>query len=224
MCVFEAACRLGADEGRELWLVQGCMSIYIMYICVAVVIYLVSFEPSLPLLSRNPNFTLRQEDRKYRQGEREMKNIRGNGNFLLCQTHSAFSTDNTNCRSIHFDLSLTVNLLHCISQLLHVVSICFMKGIDGNYTILYTHVLEDKPLFNRLVIIYNYRFNSGLSSLFTNVKQEVHNVNLLFRPFIRRSSTVTQSRFIQLWHKDLFCHLQICRRSLLLLFTKAQLL
>lgn len=32
-----------------------------MYICAAV-IYLVSFVPDLPLLSRNPNFTLTQED------------------------------------------------------------------------------------------------------------------------------------------------------------------
>lgn len=56
---------------------------------VAVVIYLVSLVPDLPLLSRNPNFTLTQEDGTYGQKEREMKNI------LLPQSHSAFSTDNT---------------------------------------------------------------------------------------------------------------------------------
>lgn len=72
----EAACRAGADEGREWEGFTGCG--------VAVVIYLVSFVANLPLLSRNPNFTLTQEDGRYGQKDREMKNIRGNGNFLLC--------------------------------------------------------------------------------------------------------------------------------------------
>lgn len=41
-----------------------------MYKYVAMVVYLVSFEPNLSLLSRNPNFTLTQEDGTYGQKER----------------------------------------------------------------------------------------------------------------------------------------------------------
>lgn len=78
----EAACRAGADEGRESGGFTGRVNIYNMYICVAVVIYLVSFVANLPLLSRNPNFTLMQKDGRDGQKEREMKNIRENGNFL----------------------------------------------------------------------------------------------------------------------------------------------
>lgn len=52
VCVLKATCRAGADE------VRGCVSFYNVYKCAAVVIYLVSFVPNLPLLSRDPNFTL----------------------------------------------------------------------------------------------------------------------------------------------------------------------
>lgn len=80
-----AAYRSGANEGK------GCVSFYDMYKGVAVVIYLVSFVPNLPLISRNPNITLmnrggderRQGWLRYRQKERDIKNIRD-------QSHSAF--------------------------------------------------------------------------------------------------------------------------------------
>lgn len=61
-----------------------------MCIHVVPVIYLVSFVADLPLLSRNPNVTLTQEDGMYGQKDREMTNIRGIGIFLLPQAHSVF--------------------------------------------------------------------------------------------------------------------------------------
>lgn len=65
--------------------------LYILYyIYVTVVIYLVSFVSNLPLLSRNSNFTLMQENGTYGRKGREMKNIRGNGNALLPLSHSFF--------------------------------------------------------------------------------------------------------------------------------------
>lgn len=131
--MLEAACRARAYEGRE-YVVRGCMGIYNIYICVAVMIYLVSFVPNLPLLSRNSNFTLMEREgthagrwMRYRQKEREMKNIRANGSFLFGQSHSASSTDITNYGSVHCEHTDTVNLVHCICQDLHLMSICHMK-------------------------------------------------------------------------------------------------
>ncbi len=66
------------------------------HLCVSVMIYLVSFEPNLPLLSRNPNFTLMQEDGGCGQKEKETKNIRGNCNALRHHSHLASSTDTSN--------------------------------------------------------------------------------------------------------------------------------
>lgn len=127
------------------------MNIYKMYICNAAVIYLVSFVPELPLFSRNPNFTLTQEDGRYGQKEREMKNIRGNGNFLLRQSHSAFSTDNINYRSVHYSHNESISLHKPSSSC--GVNLSYERHLKcSNYAILYTHVLENKPVFNRLAI------------------------------------------------------------------------
>lgn len=46
---------------------------------VALVIYLVSFEPDLSLLSRNPDVTLMWQNGTYGQREKQLTNIRGGG-------------------------------------------------------------------------------------------------------------------------------------------------
>lgn len=63
---------------------------------VAVVIYLVSFEPDLSLLSRNPNVTLMWEDETCEQREEQLKNIRGGRmvNLYFYNNIPAFSADN----------------------------------------------------------------------------------------------------------------------------------
>lgn len=52
---------------------------------VAGVIYLVSFEPDLSLLSRNPNVTLMWEDGTSGQREKQLKDIRVDGKSLFPQ-------------------------------------------------------------------------------------------------------------------------------------------
>lgn len=57
---------------------------------VAVTIYLVSFEPDLSLLSRNPNVTLMWEDGTSGQREKQLEDIRVDGKSLFPQQHCSF--------------------------------------------------------------------------------------------------------------------------------------
>jgi len=99
----EVVGREGGDEVRE-WGVRGCGSTYNVEMssrgelpCLLGTQSLLALQESLtPPDEARRTRTHAGRWKRFGQRERKMEDIRGDCNFLLCQSHLTFSTDSTN--------------------------------------------------------------------------------------------------------------------------------